>query len=1003
MADAGGGGGLQESHASHGAAEGEARALADLIFRYFDRDDDGHWCHQEASEAVLVTEGRVLGTEEYEELCWALDADPDTGLLPEHVRQQYDADTATLVRDAGLVKALELDRRATTTAGETQHRRPSPAAPTGATSAATGAAATAATTRQPPSSLVRANDGSTAAAAAAASAAEADAAAAAAASARRVRAWRQSGSATGVPVGADAEEDLQQFYSTRSRGSPVTAAAAAAAAAAAPRAEEGQTWGWEGKGEEEVGPVVRAGDEERWDSLSGSAEVAAAAAAAAASAALSPSAVQGGLVSMDSAVLGVMQKRGLEDHAAAAAGTHAALSPQGAAATGPAGVETLVAHTLAQLQSQQRHVQQHPPPPLPLALSRLPLPLPLPLPHDNRRASRASSPYLASLELADTTLPGSLDINLCGRGGGGGGGNGGGLTEGLRRLERLFHDGSLSPDEYSCAKQALLLGDAARTRRQQAAPLTTERAPLPPPPHRRIVSPAAAAATPRRLPATPASPIEDFCVRKSVWGSSVGGEATAAAAAAAASFPQPAPPQPLPPPSVAGCTTTATESSGGQARNQRVATALPRPLSKVCSWREQVAPACVATPAAAAAESPAESRMRAAGERLADAAETLGRATSELASMVTAQQRAFSLSPPLLPPPPVLLQPRIEVKVNPPASPKVEVVLGRGAAAAAAAAGEVSPQRPQPQTEAEAAAAAAAEARLVRMSAQVDRIEALAEDAEVRASPPAREPVREAVKPLLANLLLERARRATLPGMPAQQACPPQTPALQRREEAEEEEEEDPRMHPPQGALPQSSAQPPNTPVTPSPGGEDGLEVAAAAAAAADAGRALDGEERRLHYRNRIINMYERYKAEKLPSVAPTLRQCAGREETVLRVLVDKYGPEPLEDVLLKPLKPGWTAVCYGHGVLPTLFPPSLPHPPHRSKQSLVTCSTETHRPGKSCGGDLLQREGCCSSSSSPWQRARSDTISCGRRRSRSSNVCGGHTPCAKVCRGVWG
>ena len=46
-------------------------------------------------------------------------------------------------------------------------------------------------------------------------------------------------------------------------------------------------------------------------------------------------------------------------------------------------------------------------------------------------------------------------------------------------------------------------------------------------------------------------------------------------------------------------------------------------------------------------------------------------------------------------------------------------------------------------------------------------------------------------------------------------------------------------------------------------------------------------------YRQRLMNMYQFYRPEKLPSVMPTVHASAGREEQVLSTLVEKYGPEP--------------------------------------------------------------------------------------------------------------
>eukprot|EP00755_Sulcionema_specki_P039215 Sspe_Gene.112400::Locus_95387_Transcript_1_1_Confidence_1.000_Length_815::g.112400::m.112400 len=81
------------------------------IFRYFDRDGDGAWKLSELTEAVRLTEGRDLTEEEYLQLCDAVGAHPSRGPTLEHVRQQYYADPASLVKDANLVAMLqELDK-----------------------------------------------------------------------------------------------------------------------------------------------------------------------------------------------------------------------------------------------------------------------------------------------------------------------------------------------------------------------------------------------------------------------------------------------------------------------------------------------------------------------------------------------------------------------------------------------------------------------------------------------------------------------------------------------------------------------------------------------------------------------------------------------------------------------------------------------------------------------------------------------------------------------------
>ena len=74
------------------------------IFGYFDEDNNGLWCFKEAAKAQRVTEGEILGLEDFEDLCGFVGASADTGMAIEHVTKIYnEGGDLILNRDYGKV------------------------------------------------------------------------------------------------------------------------------------------------------------------------------------------------------------------------------------------------------------------------------------------------------------------------------------------------------------------------------------------------------------------------------------------------------------------------------------------------------------------------------------------------------------------------------------------------------------------------------------------------------------------------------------------------------------------------------------------------------------------------------------------------------------------------------------------------------------------------------------------------------------------------------------
>lgn len=66
-------------------------------------------------------------------------------------------------------------------------------------------------------------------------------------------------------------------------------------------------------------------------------------------------------------------------------------------------------------------------------------------------------------------------------------------------------------------------------------------------------------------------------------------------------------------------------------------------------------------------------------------------------------------------------------------------------------------------------------------------------------------------------------------------------------------------------------------------------------------------------YRRRLLNFYQTYNPQKLPSVVSTLVQYRGHEDALFDALVRKYGAEP-RDAMDDALPPGWKQVESSRG-----------------------------------------------------------------------------------------
>ena len=65
-------------------------------------------------------------------------------------------------------------------------------------------------------------------------------------------------------------------------------------------------------------------------------------------------------------------------------------------------------------------------------------------------------------------------------------------------------------------------------------------------------------------------------------------------------------------------------------------------------------------------------------------------------------------------------------------------------------------------------------------------------------------------------------------------------------------------------------------------------------------------------YRDRLLNMFERYNPHRLPSIPNLLREYHGCEEALMHSLVKRYGPEPIQKTVTLP--PGWSQVQSSKG-----------------------------------------------------------------------------------------
>eukprot|EP01060_Flectonema_neradi_P003564 TRINITY_DN122_c0_g3_i1.p1 TRINITY_DN122_c0_g3~~TRINITY_DN122_c0_g3_i1.p1 ORF type:complete len:357 (+),score=47.17 TRINITY_DN122_c0_g3_i1:999-2069(+) len=65
-------------------------------------------------------------------------------------------------------------------------------------------------------------------------------------------------------------------------------------------------------------------------------------------------------------------------------------------------------------------------------------------------------------------------------------------------------------------------------------------------------------------------------------------------------------------------------------------------------------------------------------------------------------------------------------------------------------------------------------------------------------------------------------------------------------------------------------------------------------------------------YRDRLLNMFERYNPHRLPSIPNLLKEYHGCEEALMHSLVKRYGPEPPQKAVTLP--PGWSQVQSSKG-----------------------------------------------------------------------------------------
>ena len=63
-----------------------------------------------------------------------------------------------------------------------------------------------------------------------------------------------------------------------------------------------------------------------------------------------------------------------------------------------------------------------------------------------------------------------------------------------------------------------------------------------------------------------------------------------------------------------------------------------------------------------------------------------------------------------------------------------------------------------------------------------------------------------------------------------------------------------------------------------------------------------------VRFRRRLMNFYQFYRPEKLPSVMPTVVGNFGNPDDIIKALVNKYGPEP-RDIMSDPLRPDWQQI----------------------------------------------------------------------------------------------
>jgi len=109
-------------------------------------------------------------------------------------------------------------------------------------------------------------------------------------------------------------------------------------------------------------------------------------------------------------------------------------------------------------------------------------------------------------------------------------------------------------------------------------------------------------------------------------------------------------------------------------------------------------------------------------------------------------------------------------------------------------------------------------------------------------------------------------------------------------------------------------------------------------------------------YRDRLRRFYAHYNPLCLGSVDAILATYTGREDDLMRVLVDKYGPEPQGEPFLDQVDNSTHAGSYGEGAGSTTAPHAVVSVPDKRSSTLGAASTKVSKL------ELLATEGAAGS-----------------------------------------